>query len=172
MSDKIELGAPFVEYSGIQILYLEDTNKWRFELRGRERKADSLKQAKEWIDKPEPVKKASKSFERFECYRVIVQWGYGDLEHKVVIVTVTSVGLDMYRGTNLPCTAWILEGASKERSKVNVDILLEITEDTKKKLADSNALIKEAEALRKKAEVIFKSIKRVNLGKYVDNGDE
>jgi len=45
--DKIEPGSPLVEYNGIQILYLEDQNKWRFELRGRERKADSLKQAKE-----------------------------------------------------------------------------------------------------------------------------
>ena len=58
-----------VEYSGITIEYIEDDNKFRFELRGRERKAESLKQAKEWIDKPEPVKKPSKKFERFQVTR-------------------------------------------------------------------------------------------------------
>lgn len=171
-SEKITSAAPFVEYTGVQILYLEDSNKWRFELRGRERKADSLKQAKEWIDKPAPVKKASKAFERFQCYKHADRWGYGDKENKVAVVTVTSVGLDMFRNTNIPCTAWIIEGDNNERSKVNVEVLFEISDDTKKKLADSNALIREAEALKKKADAIFKSIKRVNLEKYVDNGDE
>jgi len=55
---------------------------------------------------------------------------------------------------------------------VSVENLLEISQDTKNKLAEGNALVAEVERLKKKAEAIFKSIKRVDLSKYVDNGDE
>lgn len=169
MSEKITSTAPLVEYTGVQILYLEDSNKWRFELRGRERKADSLKQAKEWIDKPAPVKKASKSFERFECYQMDRFYGYGDQQLKVEVVTVTSVAQDTYRGTN--CVAWITN-KNGERSKANVDVLFEISEETKKKIAEFNATIKMMTALKEQNAKVLKSVKRVNLEKYVDNGDE
>ncbi|HXQ38129.1 MAG TPA: hypothetical protein VN843_29260 [Anaerolineales bacterium] len=168
-TDKIPSKAPLVEYGGIQILYLEDVNKWRFELRGRERKADSLKQAKEWIDKPEPVKKASKPFERFEAY--LDSTDYYGTKRTVEVVTVTSVAQDTYRGTNIPCVAWIVR-QNKERTKVNVEKLFEISEGTKQKLKSVNELFTEAETVKKRAEAVFKSIKRVDLSEYVDNGDE
>ena len=50
-----------VFHDGVEIEYRESDNQWFFELRGRERKADSLKAAKEAIDKPEP--KPKKKFE-------------------------------------------------------------------------------------------------------------
>ena len=89
---------------------------------------------------------------------------------KVEVVVVTSVAQDTYRNTNIPCVAWITNKG--ERSKVSVENLLEISQDTKNKLAEGNALVAEVERLKKKAEAIFKSIKRVDLSKYVDNGDE
>lgn len=39
-----------VIHSGIEILYVEGENKWTFTLRGRDRSADSLAKAKEYID--------------------------------------------------------------------------------------------------------------------------
>ena len=45
-----------VTYEGIEIAYIEGSNDWRFELRGRSRRAESLSKAKEFIDK-EPSKK-------------------------------------------------------------------------------------------------------------------
>jgi len=51
-------------YDGIELEYLDD--KWVFELRGRERKADTLTKAKEIIDKPEP--KDNKPFERINGF--------------------------------------------------------------------------------------------------------
>lgn len=169
--DEIKPGAPLVEYKGIQILYLEEPNKWRFELRGRERKAESLKQAKEWIDKPEPVKKSTKSFERFQCYLKDRFFSYGDGKIKVQVVTVTSVAEDDYRRGNLPQVAWITSEKS-ERSKQNVENLLVIDDDTKKKITEYNAVMETIERLKKEAERVLKSIKRVSLEKYVDNGDE
>ena len=49
-------------YGGIEIVYNEDENKWVFELHGRERKMDSLTQAKEAIDRS--VAEKSEPFQR------------------------------------------------------------------------------------------------------------
>ena len=82
-----------VEYGGIEIEYLEDVNKWQFELRGRERKADSLKAAKAAIDKPDP--KAKKSFVPIPAWMRSSR--FND-EEGWVKVTVTSVADKSDRG--------------------------------------------------------------------------
>lgn len=71
-------------YDGIEIEYKERENKWNFELRGRERNADSLKQAKEIIDKPDPIKKTP--FNKTRAYRS----GLFDKD-SFKLVTVTSI---------------------------------------------------------------------------------
>ena len=53
-------------YQDIAIEYDEQSNAWKFELRGRSRGADSLAKAKEAIDK-EPVEKR-KPFPKFEAW--------------------------------------------------------------------------------------------------------
>lgn len=49
-----------VVHDGVTITYEEESNRWTFELRGRERFSESLAKAKEAIDKPEPVAKKRK----------------------------------------------------------------------------------------------------------------
>ena len=53
MSEKIK-----VLHRETEITYIEATNKWNFELRGRERNTESLTSAREIIDNPESIKKA------------------------------------------------------------------------------------------------------------------
>lgn len=51
-----------ITHNGVTITYSEVENKFVFELRGRERKVDSLREAREAIDKPAP--KVKKPFEQ------------------------------------------------------------------------------------------------------------
>lgn len=57
-----------VEHRGVEITYDEYADVWKFELRGRERSAKSLKNAKETIDKPEP--KSKKPFTPVKAYYI------------------------------------------------------------------------------------------------------
>jgi len=152
-------------YDGINIEYLEDLNTWRFELRGRERKAASLKQAKEWIDKPEPVKKPSKSFEAFNAH-FVSRYGYGT-KKKRSLVLITSAAQDVYRGTATPSAAWI-KNAGGERSKEPVENLFEISEENNKKWNEYDALVASIEKLEKQAANLYESIKRIDLTPYLD----
>jgi hypothetical protein len=54
-------------HGGIEITYNEHPNNWTFTLRGKERVAPTLKQAKETIDKPVAHKDADR-FDRFEAF--------------------------------------------------------------------------------------------------------
>lgn len=56
-----------VVHSDTTITYNEGENKWTFTLRGRDRSADSLAKAKEFIDKPLPPEKA-KPFEKIPAW--------------------------------------------------------------------------------------------------------
>jgi len=76
-----------IQYDGVDISYDEYSNQWVFELRGRECKTDSLKAAKEAIDKPDPVKK--KEFKRIPAY-VRREIDYSGVR-KFVPVDITSV---------------------------------------------------------------------------------
>ncbi len=71
-----------VDYNGVHVVYNEGNNKWKFDVRGREREADSLEAAKLVIDRPEPKEKPP--FDRFEAWHL----AYGD---SIETVTVTSV---------------------------------------------------------------------------------
>jgi outer membrane murein-binding lipoprotein Lpp len=57
-----------VTFRDVPITYRERENVWRFVLRGRERTAGSLKEAKEIIGKPAPKK--GKPFQKFEAWYV------------------------------------------------------------------------------------------------------
>ena len=54
-------------HDGTLITYNEQENKWKFTLRGRDRSAESLAKAKEFIDKPLPAEKA-KPFEKIPAW--------------------------------------------------------------------------------------------------------
>lgn len=154
-----------VVYSGITIEYLEDDSKFRFELRGKERKAESLKQAKEWIDKPEPVKKANKKFERFE---VTFSNGYmGAHKRNRSVVTITSIAEDRYRNdANDPSAAWVLK-SNGERAKAGVHALYPINPTSAALWEKYDALLEEGERITKAAEKVLKSIPTLNLKPYL-----
>jgi hypothetical protein len=94
-----------IEYSGIIIAYDEKDNRWRFTLRGRDRSAESLAKAKEYIDKPKPEDKKEKPFERIKAFR----FSYGGT---VLVGEVTSIAERGY--SNLK--AWFV-GPGHNRSK-------------------------------------------------------
>jgi len=54
-------------HNKIEIEYREATNRWHFELRGRQRSAESLVKAREAIDKPVDTKE-EKPFKRIKVY--------------------------------------------------------------------------------------------------------
>jgi len=154
-----------IQYSGVAVEYLEDLNKWRFELRGRERNAESLTQAKEWIDKPEPEKKASKNFKRFD----VVHAGRYSGPHKRnrSVVTVTSIASDRYRNeANNPSTAWVLK-ANGERAKEGVYTLYPIHETNTKKWEEYDRLTVEGERIEAEKQKVLNSIETLDLKPYL-----
>jgi hypothetical protein len=76
-----------VVHNGITITYSEFENKFIFELRGRERKVGSLREAREAIEKPPP--KDKKPFNRVKAYA----YSYGLMEEG----EVTSIAEVSYR---------------------------------------------------------------------------
>lgn len=80
-----------VVHGGITIEYSEADNQWVFELRGRERRVESLIKAKEFIDKPNPVDKPESTFKPVICWHG--RWNEGWQQ-----ATVTSIA-DVQYGT-------------------------------------------------------------------------
>ena len=154
-----------IVHDNITIEYIEADNVFRFELRGRERKAESLTQAKEWIDKPAPVKKPTKKFERFQ---VVFSGGYmGYHKRSRSVVTVTSVAEDRYHhDKNNPSAAWVLK-AGGERSKESVTHLYPIHPTNTARWGEYDRLISEKERIEKEAEHVLKSIQILDLKPYL-----
>lgn len=132
-----------VVYGGIEITYDERENVWRFELRGRERSAESLAKAKETIDKPEPNKKAN-TFERRKAYFR----EYGSFK----VVEVTSVAEPGYRSGDV---FWILNG--KNRSKEAGYKLWEYS-------AENTATVEQIKSLENQVKNLNEQIKKLEEG--------
>ena len=134
------------EHNGVEITYIEGTDDWHFQLRGRSRAAASLAKAKEAIDK-EPADKR-KPFPRFEAYLLNYQW--------FVRVTVTSIAEDRWHpGT----TYWVMHGDQRRKEKdtnlykisaVNEGLLCQIRD----KEADQRRINDEVVALRRLMETV------------------
>lgn len=124
-----------IEHKGIAVTYDERENKWKFELRGRKRSAESLQAAREAIEKPAP--KDEKPFEPIKAWL----WKYSD---DVQLVTVTSIAEPSpYSRVK---QVWI-KHESGNRSKEGVDDVLEDCPEVQKLVAEFNALVKEQSAL-------------------------
>jgi hypothetical protein len=90
------------------IIYNESEDKWEFTLRGRDRSAESLAKAKEFIDKPVPAEKA-KPFEKITAWLL-------DYNRKPVRVEVTGVAeRSRYGGED---DVWIKSGTTRCKQKV------------------------------------------------------
>lgn len=124
-------------YGGIKITYDERSNKWMFELRGRERSAESLAKAKEAIDKPEP--KDKKPFTKFEAWFLRM---YGCEAKRV---TVTSVADSTWRdGVHL----WVVDG--KGRSKESASDLYPCSPWNDQIIAEMQAIRAQIDDLKRK----------------------
>lgn len=101
----------------IEITYDEKDNRWHFELRGRQRSADSLAKAREFIDKP-VTEKEEKPFKPISAWF----WDYRDEPHKVIVTSIAE-----HRGYGY-AQAWIKDG--KDRGKADARHLFPDTDAT------------------------------------------
>jgi hypothetical protein len=91
------------------ITYNESENRWTFTLRGRDRSAESLAKAKEYIDKPVPAEKA-KPFEKIPAWLL-------DYNRKPVQVEVTGVAERVRYGGEEE--VWIKSGTTRCKQRTS-----------------------------------------------------
>lgn len=132
-----------VKYGGVNIEYVESSNKWRFELEGRERHAESLTNAKAAIDAPPKPKK--KPFKRFEVFK-FRQW-----RDEFQKVTVTSFTDNHYGGINDEAWVTFPDGS---REKCRLHELVEITPANDMLIIEISKLAKSIADLRVKKEAL------------------
>lgn len=143
-----------VVYDGITIGYDEDESVFRFILRGRNRKADSLKQAKDFIDKPVPEEVKKTPFEPVEAY---YRSGYSYRSNdEFELVTVTSLAEDSKYNS---VEAWIKD-KSGSRSKVGIHSLYLKTDANFKVIQQMKALDKQEEDIRKQKEKALATVQK------------
>ena len=146
-----------VTYEGIEIAYIEGSNDWRFELRGRSRRAESLSKAKEFIDK-EPSKK--KPFEPFSAL-VVTRYDNGDFRQ----VQVTScAGPSRYKGAELEW--WISDNGRREK-KAGSD-LIEDCLDARNQLLTIAEMRKQEMAFALKVQEGIDSLPRIKTPEGTD----
>jgi len=136
------------EHAGIEITYNESTDRWVFELRGREKSAESLRLAREAIDKPEP--KDKKPFTRIEAFKKDYQRGFTK-------VTVTSIAESGYGGRNV----WILQ--NKNRSKESAFTIFPVNEHNVNLIRQWESLSVEIKALESKRAEIERNLKPIEV---------
>lgn len=97
-------------YNGTTITYDEPENLWRFTLRGRDRSASSLVQAKEAIDKP--VSEKTKPFEKISAW----WFRYSDMPQKIEITGIAEgrSSRDQY--------VWIKSDSGRSKESVGFSI--------------------------------------------------
>lgn len=93
-------------YGGVEIKYDEKDNRWKFELRGRERSSESLAKAKEAVDAPEPKDKKDK-FNRVAAFR------FGFYNDNAIVGEVTS--LAEKRSSYSRQEVWFVTGTSRSK---------------------------------------------------------
>lgn len=152
-----------VTHNGIEIVYDPASNLWEFELRGRQRSAESLKKAQEFIDKP--VKDPKKStFQRVNCYFKERDWGLG--EDTWAVLVATSISRDRWSNP----VVWTTDEKGKERRKIDSRGLFPVTPDNTAIIEKLSKLTDDIKALRVQAEALEKKLKPITIPK--DEADE
>jgi hypothetical protein len=131
-------------YKDIEIAYDENSDKWRFELHGKERSSETLASAKSAINKT-PKEKSD-----FVPQPAILLTYSGS-----EIVTVTSQAEEV--GYDKTIQYWIKDAKGK-RSKESITKLYSPGPANQVLLNEAKALDKEAQILRKKAEYKLKEM--------------
>ena len=145
-----------VKYSGVGIEYIESSDRWRFELDGRERHADTLKNAKAAIDAPPKTKK--QPFQRFEAYK-FDHWS----SEGFVKVTVTSYA-EPRSYSNHVSDAWITN-AKGDREKVSLSILIKVTPANENLIEQWKEFGKQEREAHKQKEKISEKLERLEAPK-------
>lgn len=143
-----------VEHGGVTIVYDENESKFVFELRGRERKVDTLAAAKEVIDKPVPISK--KKVDPVAGWVSVDEWGSNPKKFKNVLVTSIAES-PSWRDREV----WISDNG--KRSKISADKVFADTPLNAGTRAAIEAKAKEISALETAKEALLKSLKRVDL---------
>lgn len=96
-------------YRDIEITLIEDENRWRFTVNGRERTCQTLPNARASIDKVQDavVKDKKKAFEPIPAW-------YMSYTEEPQLVTITAFNFDEYRGV----LAWIMRGKNRGKEEV------------------------------------------------------
>jgi hypothetical protein len=143
-------------YADVDITYSESTNKWVFELRGRERIVDSLKLAKEAIDKPEP--KGKNSFKRISAF-ILASKDYS-ATYYFEAVAITSVAEQ--KSYNSEVQFWIVDSNGK-RSQISSKHVYQDTSENKMRMAKYIADRAGIAAQRQQLEENLKAIATVEV---------
>lgn len=141
-----------VEYKEVEIVYSEENSRFEFELRGKERYSESLAKAKETIDKPV----AGLGGKKFEPVRALFNSSWG-----VLPGTITSIAAK--NGYGRSNEVWFVQDENKGRSKELLSNMYEESESNLRLCEESKALEKEANSLRRKAEVRRNSMTRIKI---------
>ena len=148
-----------VMYQDIPIEYSEDRNQWVFTIRGRERWADSLKAAREAIDKPAPKDK--------KPFTPIVVWKDGGLRWSnnagFVQIKITSLAESDYAGRP---NVWLSDG--KDRRKESIASLYADCPHNTTKIQQIHALRAEVAAIKKNIGELIEGLTPVVLPKDVE----
>jgi len=144
-------------YDGIEIEYLENENQWLFELRGRERKVESLEAAKAAIDRPEREKKPA--FERINAFKSN-GWGM-DKFLDVVITSVAAKGRYV-TGQQVWCSY------NGKREKVSVMDVYPSSESNLALRAEIEGINKQIEALEKQKREMFLKLVAIEVRPEAD----
>lgn len=146
-----------VTYNNIEITYEEYENKWEFELRGQERRCDSLKAAKELIDAPPP--KSKKKFEPISAFRKAHHIFGDDLLTNFMHGRVTSVAEKVQcRRTEV----WFVSDKG-QREKIYAEEIFADDDRNKQLRATYDEREKEKTKLIKEQERTLKLMNRIEL---------
>lgn len=143
-----------VTYGGVEIVYVEGTNKWQFTLRGRERSTESLENAKIAIAKPPPANK--KPFEKTEAY----QDDWDGRDHGYIKVTITSIAEKTYYGSEP--RFWISR-PGKSRVQADKTKLFAVTPENESRIAAIQKMRKQIDGLEKSVKTEQRLLKPVEI---------
>jgi len=152
MSDEIK-----VVYRDVEITYVEYSNTWSFELRGREKNVPSLQAAKEEIDKPEPEKK--KPFVRTEAYMFISEFFDPERLNSFEKVRVTSIA---DTGVGVRKKMWVIR-ANGRREQVCASELFIINPSNLEIMHEYHVEAKHINRLRNEQDMRLKSLTRIEI---------
>ena len=140
------------EYDGVKITYDEKANLWRFTLRGRDRSAESLANAKQAIDKPVPEEKA-KPFKRIPAIKVesyVPNFYFGE---------ITSIA-ETPRYSNR-VEVWFTRPDG--RRKEDLTNFVADTPENRAVIGEAEKLLKEANDLREKAQNLASFLPKLEI---------